>query len=80
MIAARIAAMGNTPERIKLIHDIADTMRRYRPVNGPKCWAVVDMKTGTVTPAEYDSEPLAKAGASLMAACDIVEMLETVPA
>lgn len=80
MIAAWIAALGNTPERTALIYDIADAMRRYRTVHGPKCWAVVDMKAGTVTPAEYDSEALAKAGASLMAACDIVEMLEAVPA
>lgn len=76
MITARIASLGNTPERIRLIHDIADAFARYRPVQGPKCWGVVDIKTGTNTPAEYESEALAKHGARLLAACDIVEMLE----
>lgn len=79
MIAARIAALGNTAERVALIHEIADIIGKYRVVNGPSGWAVVDLKTGNPAPAPYASEPMARAGARLLAACDVVEMLEKAP-
>jgi hypothetical protein len=74
VIAARLA--GQPAESTSRIYRIAELMRRYRPVLAGGEWRLIDREGGGLTTPTYDTEELAKAGANLMAACDIAALFE----
>lgn len=75
MIATRIAALGDTTERTSAAYVIAEMIGRYR-VQHHGSWRVYNIARCELLPATYESEDLARAGAHLNAALDIIEMLE----
>ena len=54
-------------------HRISELMIRYRAAPADKAgrFKVRDLETGAVLAADYDSEPMASAGARMQAACEI---------
>lgn len=76
MIAARIAAAGNTAERTSRIYRVALIIARYRVERHGEVWRINQIERGELLPATYASEALATAGAHLHAACDIDELYD----
>ncbi len=62
------------------LHEIAEIMIRYRPVNGPGGWRIVNLESSTVLDARPADEAGARAAARLAAAGDICAFFEGSPA
>jgi len=75
MIAARIAVAGNTTERTSTAYAIAEIIGQYRVLHRDN-WRVYNVVRCELLPATYESEDLARAGANLNAALDIIELFE----
>lgn len=60
------------------LHRISELMIRYRAAPADKAgrFKVRDLETGAVLADDYDSEPMASAGARMQAACEIEALFD----
>jgi hypothetical protein len=61
-------------DRTGTVYRIAELIIRYRAAELAGKWRVRDGETGELLAAEYSDEAMARSGARLQAACDILDL------